>query len=118
MQCRGFVEDGLSPAGIRYIYRKELSMKLNIAPYDWRTIIVVFSASLFLSACAAAPKEVSPSQNTAPSNATTSQSPAGIAVGHDTGASSTTPSASSATVPMQPGGGSGELKWTAPSRWQ
>ena len=93
-------------------------MKLNTALCNWRTTIVVFSASLFLSACAAAPKEVSPSQNTAPSSATTSQSPAGIAVGHETGASSTPPSASSATVPMQAGGGSGELKWTAPSRWQ
>src|SRR5258706_15356322 len=87
---------------------KEFSMKLNLAPCDWRTAIVILSTSLFLSACAEAPKEVPPSKNTGSSNAATSQSssgqsPSGVAVGHDSGSSSASP----ATVPMQSGAGSG-----------
>ncbi|MDQ3009486.1 MAG: hypothetical protein M3X11_02100 [Acidobacteriota bacterium] len=96
-------------------------MKLNISPCDWRTAILILSTSLLLSACGEAPKEVSPSQTTAPANGATSQSSpeqsaSGVAVGHGSGGVASAP----ATVPMQSGGGTSasDIKWIAPSRWQ
>jgi hypothetical protein len=89
-------------------------MKFNFAPGNRRTVAILFSFSLFLSACADAPKEVPPGQ-TAPastSSSSSSQPSPGVAVGHGSGAQASAP----ATVPMQ--SGSGNVKWTTPSRWQ
>ncbi len=89
-------------------------MKFNLAPETWRTKAILFSCSLLLSACAAAPKEVASNQpgSAQPGSASSSSaSPSsGVAVGHGGGAPS-----SATSVPMQSGG---SVKWTVPSRWQ
>ncbi|MGE0885616.1 MAG: hypothetical protein AB7P14_18870 [Blastocatellales bacterium] len=92
-------------------------MKLISAPINWRTFVILFSASMLLGACAAAPKEVSQGESAGSTSSVSSSPPAtsssGLAIGHDSGSSP-----SGATVPMQSGGTSSALKWTAPTRWQ
>ncbi len=90
-------------------------MKLIFAPINRRLSVILFSASILFAACADAPKEVPPNESATSSGAVSSSpstSPSsGLAIGHDSGSAP-------ATAPMQSGGASGELKWTAPTRWQ
>jgi len=89
-------------------------MKFNSAPYRWRISAILFSLSLLLSACAEAPKDGAPGTTAGSSNASAPPASSGVAVGHGSDASSSTP----ATVPMQAGVASGEVTWTAPPRWE
>ncbi|MGH9753055.1 MAG: hypothetical protein ACREA2_09740 [Blastocatellia bacterium] len=79
-------------------------------------LIVSLSTVTIFSACASAPKEVQPEQSGAPTPAAAESKPGSptIAVGHDSGASSTT--ASSATGGQ--GAASGSVKWTPPAGWE
>jgi len=77
-------------------------MSFKILCANWRSITIFISALLF-TACADAPKEITSSQNASISNSASSPS---------------TASSAPATVPMRPSGGSSDVKWTPPSRWE
>ena len=79
--------------------------------------LTLLSTSLLFAACAEAPKEISPSQTNAPaqtaaSPSTNQPSTSTIAVGHGSTAPASTASTASQSASQ------GDIKWTAPSRWE
>jgi hypothetical protein len=70
-------------------------------------------SSLLMTACAAAPQEITSNQSASASPAAASSpSSSTIAVGH--GSAATT----SSSVPMRAGDAASNVKWTPPARWQ
>lgn len=89
-------------------------MSLHRSPDSTHLSIIWLGVLLLLTACAAAPQEVPPSQTANPPSATAVSSPPSstVAVGH--GSKATAPGA----VPLRTGEAASGIKWTTPVRWQ